>query len=55
MTPAIDTATSSAEDGLKGLAPELLTRALRLMYTSRLRVLAAPLHSDGRVGVGVIG
>src|SRR5262252_398024 len=35
MTPAIDTATSSSEDGLKGLAPELLIQALRTMYLSR--------------------
>ena len=35
MTPAIDTATSSSEDGLQGLAPEVLIHAFRLMYTSR--------------------
>jgi 2-oxoisovalerate dehydrogenase E1 component len=35
MTPAIDTATSSSEDGLQGLAPEVLVHAFRLMYTSR--------------------
>jgi 2-oxoisovalerate dehydrogenase E1 component len=35
MTPAIDTATSPSEEGLRGLAPELLIRAFRLMYTSR--------------------
>ena len=35
MTPAIDTATSSSEGGLQGLAPEVLIQAFRLMYTSR--------------------
>src|SRR5579864_5871385 len=35
MTPAIDTATSSSEDGLQGLSPEALIHAFRLMYTSR--------------------
>jgi len=35
MTPAIDTATSSSEDGLQGLTPEILIHAFRLMYTSR--------------------
>src|SRR5207248_7089252 len=35
MTPAIDTATSSSEDGLHGLAPEVLIHAFRLMYISR--------------------
>src|SRR5947209_1178390 len=35
MTPAIDTAASSSEEGLQGLAPEILIHAFRLMYTSR--------------------
>jgi 2-oxoisovalerate dehydrogenase E1 component len=35
MTPAIESAASPSEDGLQGLAPEVLIHAFRLMYTSR--------------------
>jgi 2-oxoisovalerate dehydrogenase E1 component len=35
MTPAIESPTNSSEDGLQGLAPEVLIHAFRLMYTSR--------------------
>lgn len=35
MIPAIDSPTSSSEDGLQGLSPEVLVHAFRLMYTSR--------------------
>ncbi len=35
MTPAIESPTNSSEDGLRGLAPEALIHAFRLMYTSR--------------------
>ena len=35
MTPAIESPTNSSEDGLQGIAPEVLVQAFRLMYTSR--------------------
>src|SRR5450432_3858918 len=35
MTPAIESPANSSEDGLQGLAPEVLIRAFRLMYMSR--------------------
>ncbi len=35
MSPAIESPTNSSEDGLQGLAPEVLIHAFRLMYTSR--------------------
>src|SRR5579859_4830862 len=35
MTPAIESPIKSSEDGLQGLAPEVLIHAFRLMYTSR--------------------
>src|ERR1039458_6748544 len=35
MTPAIESPINSSEDGLQGIAPEVLIHAFRLMYTSR--------------------
>ncbi len=35
MSPAIESPTNSSEDGLQGIAPEILIHAFRLMYTSR--------------------
>src|SRR5579859_6593336 len=35
MIQAIDSGTSSSESGLRGLPPEVLVHAFRLMYTSR--------------------